>query len=120
MKIYFSEDSQLTELAIAMKGWRGDILVEINDNYYNIKFLTIERILGEFEWYKENNKNDVIHAYTILVDDISKDNIIQCIKRIDPHDFEMMKPENLTRKYGISPRELQNGEQWVEVFSDSD
>lgn len=118
LKIYFSCDSPLIEKEIRAKGWRDDILIEIHGNYYTIEFLTLDRLIGEFENSIESNENYIISNTTIIVDDISKDSIINHITLLDLDFFEDQTPLKLDKQYRLAFKELQNIDNWIEVYSD--
>ncbi len=118
MKIYFSCDSPLTEKEILAKGWRDDIVIEVNGNYYTVEFLTLDRLIGEFENSIESKENYIIDNTTIIVDDISRDSIIRHIKMLDRNFFEKQSPLKLDEQYRFAFEELQNIENWIEVYTD--
>lgn len=115
--IYFSSVNDKIEEGIIEKGWRGDILVEIDDLYYNPSVITIERLNREFNNALIKNQFYDIDNNIVLVQETSEDCIIKTlIYLINNNYFSNVKPVNLTTFLLDYDSALQNIGSWVKVW----
>lgn len=117
IKIYCSEDSDLIELEVLQKGWRGDILVIKEDSSYIFKFITLNRLNNEYKNESLAKRIYLIKSGTFIVEDISKNSIINTIvKWLQTHsldDFEMI---DLQEEFKNTFPELQDIQNWVRIY----
>ena len=117
IKIYCSEDSDLIELEVLQKGWRGDILVIKEDCSYIFKFITLNRLNNEYKNESLAKRIYLIKSGTFIVEDISKNSIINTIvKWLQTHsldDFEMI---DLQEEFKNTFPELQDIQNWVRIY----
>lgn len=116
VKIYISEDenSDLYEKYMSQKEWRGDIIIEYEENLYKIEFSTALVLSQQHDLDKSINRVSLIWIPTIIVDDCSKDTIIKSILMLEPTDFKYFKPIKLDGD--LFPQEYQNLNKWKRVY----
>ena len=116
LKIYISEDenSDLYEKYMSQKEWRGDIIIEYEENLYKIEFSTALVLSQQHDLDKSINRVSLIWIPTIIVDDCSKDTIIKSILMLEPTDFKYFKPIKLDGD--LFPQEYQNLNKWKRVY----
>ena len=99
MKIYFWKIDEESEwIAINEKGGRHDIVVQIGENYYpQIDCVDYQSFILRCNYYMETEGyyNDLTPR-TILVKEVTKDCIIETIKKLALGDFfKLLKPKTL-------------------------
>lgn len=93
IKIYCIENSEQAEYESLNRGYRNDIYVEINNNFYNIVVYDIIRLQQDFESEMETYSFFAIDPNVIIVKDVLKENIIFTIKKLLNYKyFEKIKP----------------------------
>ncbi len=116
LSIYFSQDSELIELEILDKEYREDILIKINENFYQLEFITLSRFLRECEILEECNCINIINKMTIFSSP-NKDNIINTIiKLYEMNFFKNCSPINLQIEYASNFTKLQNLDNWIKIY----
>ena len=92
--IYFTDDSEIAEYEFFTRGFRNDIYVQINNNYYNLNVYTISRLQYEFDIAWNFEKYYLIDPNIILVNEIKKPEIILTINQLDKrmNFFKDLKP----------------------------
>ena len=115
MRIYISCDGELIEKEIIMKEWR-EVLVEIDSRYYLLDFITIDRLHQEYINSKENNEAYVVDTTTIIVDEVSKKNVIDTLLNTDTTAFNGLNPIDLSETYKSTFQELSCIENWIKIY----
>lgn len=91
--IYLLDDSELAEFESISKGYRQDVYVKINSNWYNINVYDIVRLQQDFESEIEESRYYSIESNLVLVSEVSRDNIIFTIQKLVKQKyFEELKP----------------------------
>ncbi|MCL2082463.1 MAG: hypothetical protein FWH04_04405 [Oscillospiraceae bacterium] len=81
-EIFFSEDSELIEGDVILKGWRGDVFVRISDRIYKLEVITPGRLQDDFEYEMENEGHYLVEPNIVLVRETSKKEIINTINHL--------------------------------------
>ncbi len=117
IRIYFSEDSELMEIDIADRGVRHDVLAEYNQRYFELEFITIERLSSEY-YYSKQLPDPYIYTLdsVILVDYVSKENIIKTILQLGEKYFDSRQDIGTLSKYFKWHPDLQSIDNWVRVY----
>ena len=118
LSIFFSEDSDLIETEVEMKGWRGDVLVKTNGNFYSLDFLTIERLHSEYLFAKNKGEIYVVDDVTVIVESVRKNDIVNAIKKLGEEFFMCQNTINLKEKYQYAFQKLQKIENWITIYSE--
>ena len=117
LKIFFSEDSYLTELEMSQKGWRGDIVVEFEGQTYMVEFITFERLTNEYRFTIQDGRDYVIYTTTIIVDSTDNKTIIDKILNFcQSHSLSNLRKVDLKEKFNTTFVELQDLNNWVQVY----
>lgn len=122
IKIYFSEDSDLTELEMSQKGWRGDIVVEYENQTYEVQFITLERLTGEYKYSIQKGEVYFIEPTTIIVESTDKKTIIEAIINLCQSNLYLgngimdLQKVDLKEKFRTAFEELQDLKNWVRVY----
>lgn len=115
--IYFSNNDEIIEYDIIEKGWRGDILVEINKNFYHLTVITLDRLSKEFNDAVAENRIYNIDTNIVLVTETSRRIIIETLLYlIDNGYFINAKPVDLNEFLLDFDKDLQVIESWVKVY----
>lgn len=115
--IYFSNNDDLIESDIMEKGWRGDILVKIDNLFFHPMVITLERLTKEFNDAINANRIYEIEPNLILVKETNRETIIDTLLSliIDGY-FSNVKPVNLEKFLLDYDKHLQSVEAWVKVY----
>lgn len=117
IKIFFSEDSYLTELEMSQKGWRGDIVVEFESQTYMVEFITFERLTNEYRYSIQEGRIYFIDTTTIIVDSTDKKTIIDTILNLyQSNSLLNLRKVDLKEEYKTVFVELQDLKNWVQVY----
>lgn len=117
IKIFFSEDSYLTELEMTQKGWRGDIVVEFEGQTYMVEFITFERLTNEYRYSIQEGGICLIFSSTIIVDSTDKKTIIDKILNFcQSHSLSCLRKVDLKEEFKAAFVELQDLNNWVQVY----
>ncbi len=116
-KIFFSIDDDLTELDIIEKGWRGDVLVEINEALFKPTLITPERLFNEFNIATSKNQVYDIDNNIVLVEKTDKSSIVNTLlKLIDLGYFSRVKQVDLVKDLNFTNNLLYDLKNWVRVY----
>jgi hypothetical protein len=67
------------------RGLKSDVLIKnVQDVFYQINFITLERIRGEFD----SSKSCYLEDNMVILHEITKENILQCVRALHAWDFE--------------------------------
>ena len=79
MHIYVSENSEKRQQEAMAESYRDDIVVEINNDFYPVIVITLERLYREVS--ECNNKNEIysMKPNLMIVKEITNDDIIKTI-----------------------------------------
>lgn len=93
VSIYLLDNSELAEFESISKGYRQDVYVKINSNWYNINVYDIVRLQQDFESEIEECRYYSIESNLVLVSEVSRDNIIFTVQKLVKQKyFEELKP----------------------------
>lgn len=97
INIYFLYDSELTEFEAIQKGYRVDVYVKVENQYFNLKVFDIVRLQQEFQSEVSKEGYYAIEPNLILVKEVNKKEIVYTIKSLYKQKyFEEIKPvENI-------------------------
>ena len=116
LKIFFSEDSDLVELEMKQKQWRGDVLVQLGNDLYKVAFITLERLSNEYKISKENDNPYILHSMMIVYK-IDKQTIIASIvKAYERKMLPAFRKVDLAKEYKHTFPELADISNWVQVY----
>lgn len=93
INIYFMDNTELSEYEAIQKGYRLDVFVKVNNQYFNLRVYDIIRLQQEFE--SEINSKDyyAVEPNLILVKEVNKNEIVNTIKSLHKQKyFEEIKP----------------------------
>ena len=115
-KIYFSIDDDLTEADIREKGWRGDVIVEIDGLIFNPTIMTPNRLLSEFNFSLRQNRFYDTDPNLVFVEETSRQKIIDAVVALKTSGyFSKIKPIDLQAKFKDEPN-LQTLNGWIRVY----
>src|SRR6478752_5528830 len=103
---YNPDDDEITKT----KGHRSDILLmDNNGNYYELNFVTINRLQSDLNYNLSNGKKYFTDTCLIVLEEVTKEQIINCIK--DLYSFNYFKR--------FSPVDnIEPNKDWVRIASD--
>ena len=117
ISIYFFEDNELTEFMFQEKEYRTDVIVKIGNNYFNPDVITPHRLMIDFKCMIENVGFYECDPCLILVEDLSKKNIIETILKLnDAGYFLKLKPstfEIICSNHGDASTNIDD---WIRVY----
>lgn len=100
MEIYCYNKSERDEFEASSKGYRSDVFVKINDEYYNVTIYDTVRLVQDFETENEDYGFFAIDPNIVLVRDVSTPIIKYVLKKLyDSHYFEKIKPVRKSELY---------------------
>ena len=82
MNIYVEDNSKNMQDESFQKNYRNDVYVKINNKFYNVSIITINRLKDEV---KETFKNESVYCTPnnlVIVKEVTKDSIIESIKSL--------------------------------------
>ncbi len=92
-KIYFLYDTELSEYEAIQKGYRVDVFVKVNNQYFNLRVYDIIRLQQEFESEVANRGFYAIEPNLVLVTEVNKAEIVNTIKNLYKQKyFDEIKP----------------------------
>ena len=103
MKLYVKDNEKMTDEYYQMKEYRYDVLLELNDKYYQLNFMTSFLINQEIERDHFEYMRNLIPVKTV-----SLSNIIEVIKDIKKHDLSSELV--IEKKVNLS--------EWIEVYTE--
>lgn len=93
LKIYFQYDTELSEFEAVQKGYRVDVFVKVNNQYFNLRVFDIIRLQQEYESEIESGGYYAVEPNLVLVKEVNKKEIIFTIKNLYKQKyFEELKP----------------------------
>ncbi len=93
LKIYFREDSELTEHEAIYKGYRNDVFVSISNQLFNVNVYDAVRLQQDFETELEEYGYFSIEPNLVLVKEVSKEQISVTIHKLfEQGFFNSLKP----------------------------
>ena len=97
LNIYFTDDSELAEYEATSRGYRIDVFVKIDNNFYNVRVYTMIRLRQNFDSDMKTYGLCLSEPNMILVNDSNRNEIIETIKKIYKQKyFDEIKPvENI-------------------------
>jgi len=88
VKIYFLNNSELSEVEALHKGYRGDVYVKtVPDNIYHLHVYDIIRLKQDFETEIEHYGFFEIEPNVILVKEVTSINIKQTVEKLFARKF---------------------------------
>lgn len=82
MKIIYENDTELAEYEALDKGYRGDIIVKIENRKYKVYVISLSRLQQDFETELEDSGYYLSEPNTILVKETSKKEIEDIITQM--------------------------------------
>lgn len=82
MNIYVEDNSKNMQDESFQKNYRNDVYVKINNKFYNVSIITINRLKDEV---KETFKNESVYCTPnnlVIVKEVTNDSIIESIKSL--------------------------------------
>jgi hypothetical protein len=101
MKLYVRDNEKMTDEYYQMKEYRYDILLELNDKYYQLNFMTpflLSQSLEDDDFYYMKN--------LFPVKNVSLSNIIEEVKKNIKHDLGS----------DLIPEKEVNISEWIQIF----
>lgn len=95
------------------KGWRGDVLVFNNNKTYNVNIVSMLIVLQRFKYSKDFEWDNGTHANTIIVNNVTKEEIKKTISELVKTDFFA----NLGGKYD---KNIDNSNDNIEIIYKND
>lgn len=93
INIYFGEDSELAEYEAISKGYRIDIYVEIENDFFNVNVYSMIRLKQDFESEVESYGFYAIDPNLIIVNNTTKNEIIFTLNKLYGQEyFQNIKP----------------------------
>ncbi len=115
-KIYFSDDSDLVEAESVMKEWRGDVIVFYDGLFYQLDFITIERINNEYDVAQKDYQTYYL-TNTVVVENVKKDTIIREIcNLVESNIIKSFSTIDLQQFYRNAFPELQDIKNWKQIY----
>lgn len=75
IKIIYEEDTELAELEALHKGYRTDVIVKIGEKKYKVYIISMIRLQQDFEMEQENSGYYVDEPNTLIVYEVTKEEI---------------------------------------------
>ncbi len=95
LKIYFLYDTELSEYEAIQKGYRVDVFVKFDNQYFNLRVYDIIRLQQEFESEIDSRGYYAVEPNLVLVKEANKKEIVNTIKNLYKQKyFEEIKPVN--------------------------
>ena len=82
VEIYFEDNSELAEFEALNKGYRKDVIVQINNKKYRVYITSILRLQQDFETEQAYSGYYLSEPNTILVNETSADEIRKTILKL--------------------------------------
>ena len=97
IEVYFLYDSEYIEFETSQKGFRLDVYVHINGEFFNINIYNLIRLKQDFNEAIQDEGYYSIDPNLVLVQDVNKKEILFTIKKLyEQKYFESLKPvENI-------------------------
>jgi hypothetical protein len=94
INIFFEDGTEFAELEAVQKGYRTNVIVEIDNIFYKINIISLHRLTQEFIEIKKQGKFYNMEPNLLLVEDCSKQEIIETVLYQVKHScfFEETKP----------------------------
>lgn len=91
--VYFLDDSELAEYEAISKGYRIDVYVKTDTDFYNVRVYTLIRLQQDFDSEIENYGFYAIEPNLILVKEATKEEIVFTLKKLKEQKyFEEIRP----------------------------
>ncbi|WP_019909797.1 hypothetical protein [Paenibacillus sp. HW567] len=94
--VIFTDDTELAEYEAVNKGYRNDVFVKIQDDYYNLRIYDIIRLTQDFESEVKEYGYYSTETNLVLVTEVNTENIKEVIYRLyDDGYFKHLKPVDI-------------------------
>lgn len=91
--VIFTDDTELAEYEAVNKGYRNDVFVKIQEDYYNLKVYDIVRLKQDFDSEVEAYGYYSAEPNLVLVTEVSTDNVMKIIAQLyEDGYFHHLKP----------------------------
>lgn len=91
--VIFTDNTELAEYEAVNKGYRNDVFVKINEDYYNLRVYDIVRLKQDFESEVEEYGYYSIEPNLVLVTEVTTDNVFKIISQLyEDGYFKHLKP----------------------------
>ncbi|MGZ0052400.1 hypothetical protein [Brevibacillus gelatini] len=93
--VIFTNNTELAEFEALNKGYRNDVFVKIDEDYYNLRVYDIVRLKQDFESEMEDYGYYSVEPNLVLVTEVTTDNILKIISQLyEDGYFNHLKPVN--------------------------
>jgi hypothetical protein len=114
-KIYIFDDSKLSDEDFFEKGFRGDIILELDDQLYLFEFISIERLNNEYLYSKKTNSPCLIDVPTIVIEEVKTKSIIDSLLKLDENEVNTLPSINIKDAFKYYPKEYQDLNNWRQI-----
>lgn len=91
--VIFTDNTELAEYEAVNKGYRNDVLVKIQEDYYNLRVYDVVRLKQDFDSEVEEYGYYSTEPNLVLVTEVTSENVIKIISRLyDDGYFHHLKP----------------------------
>lgn len=80
--VIFTDDTELAEYEAVNKGYRNDVFVKIQEDYFNLRVYDIVRLKQDFESEVEEYGYYSAEPNLVLVTEVTKDNVLKIISQL--------------------------------------
>ncbi|MFC5404420.1 hypothetical protein [Cohnella soli] len=80
--VIFTDDTELAEYEAINKGYRNDVFVKIQEDYFNLRVYDIVRLKQDFESEVEEYGYYSAEPNLVLVTEVTKDNVLKIISQL--------------------------------------
>lgn len=94
-QIYFLYDTELSEYEAIQKGYRIDVFVKVDSQYFNLRVYDISRLQQEFESEIDSAGYYAVEPNLVLVREANRKEIVYTVKKLYKQEyFKEIKPIN--------------------------
>ena len=106
LKIYFLYDDELSEYEAINKGFRVDVFVKIDNQFFNLRIYDMIRLQQDFDCCIDRDGYYPVDPNLVLVTEVTKNEIVNTVKNL------------YTQKYfnEIKPASVVNIEKLIEII----
>ncbi|RZM15126.1 MAG: hypothetical protein EOO88_43805 [Pedobacter sp.] len=103
-EIIFPNDwDELAELEIEQKGYCNQLKVKVGESIYSVFFVTMTRLLSDFEYGEKRGKTFWAETNTVVIADTTLPQIIACLDKLEDDIFDGNEKERSRRILRESP-----------------
>lgn len=87
LKVIYENDTKLDDMEAFDRGYRRDVIVEINDKRYKIYITSMKRLKQDFEREQECSGYYISEPNTIIVNEVTKEEIDVAIRKMFEYNY---------------------------------